>query len=292
MIGRVKGTNIQTQFKVIVDAPGTGFEFNMNSPQKLILGKSPYDVLPISIVYDNPWSSTRNITWELSDDSEATISYPTSSKKNDNITACEEGIVTLTATVEFRLGGTYTKSIQVIIEKPSIDILVNGTSVKEITVAYGDSIDLTIEPNYPKASVLSGYEITLDNDNVTIESNGKNTSNGLGYTITGISPGVAIATVAPTDSSESPFTFKITVPGISVVSSTVDGNIVLSVQATDVEINSDEIVWSSDNSDIATVDEFGNVTPVADGMVTFTANVNGMTAQLTLNFEGISEITP
>lgn len=197
MIGRVKGTNIQTQFKVIVDAPGTGFEFNMNSPQKLILGKSPYDVLPISIVYDNPWSSARNITWELSDDSEATISYPTSSKKNDNITACEEGIVTLTATVEFRLGGTYTKSIQIIIEKPSIDILVNGTSVKEITVAYGDSIDLTIEPNYPKASVLSGYEITLDNDNVTIESNGKNTSNGLGYTITGISPGVAIATVAP-----------------------------------------------------------------------------------------------
>lgn len=72
----------------------------------------------------------------------------------------------------------------------------------------------------------------------------------------------------------------------------MDGNIVLSVQATDVEINSDEIVWSSDNPDIATVDEFGNVTPVADGMVTFTANVNGMTAQLTLNFEGISEITP
>lgn len=290
--GKIKGTNISTQFKVIVDAPGTGFEFNMESPQTLIIEKSPYDVLAIGIIYDNPWSSARNITWELSDTSKASLSYPDSSKINANVTALQPGVVTLKATVQFRFGGTYTKTMQIIIKGPEINVMVGDTIVKEITVNQGETVDFVVEPNYPKLSANDGYEISINNNNVSVAGNGKNTPYGLGYSVTGLTPGVTMATITPTDTAVKPITVKFTVPGISIIPSTSDdGTIKLALQATAVSVAGD-VEWSSEDPDIATVDEFGNVTPVANGTATFTAAVDGMTAQLTLNFEGLPEVPP
>lgn len=288
--GKVKGTNIQTQFKVIVDAPGTGFHLSKSSPQTLVLGKSPNDVLSLGITYDNPWSSARNITWELSDDTMASISYPSEPKTNANIKALKTGTVTLTVTVEFRFGGTFTKTMQIEIEEPRIDVLSNGVPVKEIIVNKGESVDISIEPNYPKDSADTGYVVTLSNENVTFVGNGKNSAYGLGYTVTGVSAGETIATITPTDTDMPPFTITIKVPGIAIVPSSEGDSIKLSLQATEVSVTGD-VEWSSSDPDVATVDEFGNVTPVANGTATFTAAVDGMIAQLTLNFEGLPEIS-
>lgn len=283
VVGKVKGTDVTKTFKVIVDAPSTGISFSVDSPQTMVLGKT--EELFVSVNYDNPFATARNITWELSDESKADIEYLQESKKNIKITAKEPGEIELKVEVRFRAGGTYSETMKIKIEEPRIDVLVDGQSITEIILNKGETIDFVVEPNYPKESANDGYQISMDNNNVDVVGSGNNTANGIGYTATALNSGVTVLTIAPTDPDTKPFTVKITVPGFSIVAiNTDDGNVQLSLQGTEVYVP-DSVIWVSGDESVATIDTDGIVHPVSNGTVTITAIAGSQTAQINLNIQ-------
>lgn len=284
VVGKIKGTDVSATFKVIVDAEGTGISISHESPQTIVLGKSPYDVLDVGVTYDNPFSSARSITWKLSDESKAKIEYPQNSNKNVRIVGKNVGRTTLSVEVVFRYGGTYTDEIELIIEEPRIDILVDGKPTTELTLESGKELEFIVEPNYPKQSANDGYEISTNNNNVSVRGSGNNTANGLGYIATALNPGVTILTITPTDPDVAPFTITITIPGISIITTNTDDGVQLSVLATGVS-TSGSVIWVSGDESIATVDSSGMLHPVSNGVVTITAIVGDKTAQITLNID-------
>lgn len=285
VIGRVKGTSVQTTFKVAVDAPGTGFTLTKDTPPLLIIGKEPYDETTVGIVFDNVLSSARSITWTVSDDSIVELSYLSIfDKRNVIVTALAPGRVTLTAEVTFRKGGTYTQSIDIIVEEPRIDVLVDGESVTEITIEQGNTVKIAVEPNYLKGSADEGFEITQSNINIIAFEGLGTTTNGYRYKLTANAPGETILTITPTNSEVSPTTIKVIVPGLSIVANNVDGGVQLSLAATGVN-PPDSVIWVSGDESIATVDSDGMLRPVSSGTVAVTAIAGSQTAQITLNVE-------
>jgi hypothetical protein len=213
--GTVKGTDITATFKVAVDSEGTGFTFSQTSPQKLILGKSNNNTTSIAIENNNPFSMAKNVKWTLTDDSIVDMRAINSSKTQVVLTAKQVGTTTLKAEVEYYWGGTYSQEIEIVVEAPRIDILVDGEVTDTINIAVGETKGFLVEPNYKKDSADDGYQSSSYDPSIILLDGdvSKNSVNGLYYTVTGVAEGTQAITFTPTDTTCSPVTLTINVGG-------------------------------------------------------------------------------
>lgn len=211
--GRVKGTNITASFKVVVDAPGTGVSLTKQGSQTLVLGIDPS--FNIGVEFDNMLSTTKNINWSLSDESKATLDI-SNNKKEVTVMALEAGTVTLTVEAEFRVGGKFSDSIEITIEEPRIDILVNDTNISAMNLNKGGSQIFVFQPNCskesygPLACTFDDYDKHIISINSVPEYN---TAKGWAFEVVGLTPGTTTIAVNPTSSLFGPIYITVTVSG-------------------------------------------------------------------------------
>lgn len=288
--GTVVGTNIKTSFKVIVESTGTGFKFVPDKIEPLVINKAPNNTTSIAIESLNPMSVIKDITWTAEDDSIIEVTKIAGNAKVVNVTALSVGTTKLTAEVTYRRGGTFKESIDIVVESPRIDILVDGTAVDEIHIEKGQVKDFVVEPNYPKDSVNSGYSFANGSYCKIVGNTENNTANGLGFTITGVEDGTEEITFTPTDPNCPPKTIRVVVGSgihksinLSLDTEYVDeenGTIKLKVETENID---DEVILTSLNEDVATIDNNGIIKVLKSGKVTIQATADGITKTIDID---------
>ncbi len=209
-------------------------------------------------------ATNKEVIWTSNDTTIVTVD------DNGNVTAISEGTVTITATsVENdQMNSTSTITVEAsIIEVTEIQII-SATS----SIAIGDIGKITISIVPENATNKEVTWSSSDTTIATVDDNGN---------ITAINEGTVAITVA---SVEDP---QITVStDITIVASIIE---VTEIQIVDVtspieigdigKINisilpenatNKEVTWSSSDTNIATVDNNGNITPINEGTVTLT----------------------
>ncbi len=206
------------------------------------------------------------VTWKSSDDNILTV------ESNGSIRAINQGFATVTATSTL---GNFTD--QFLVEVFS-SVPVTGVELNDgdFAMSDGDSKQLSYTISPPDASVKSVTWASSNSDVATVSANGKITANGVG---------TAEITVTTADGG---FTDKITVTvnpvdvtGISLNISSYegytnrDGGAVLLIATVEPDnATNNNIMWSSNNQDIATVDGMGLVSFLANGNVQITATTD------------------
>lgn len=279
--GTVKGTSIRTSFKVVVDSKSTGFKFSQSSPYTLVLGKTNNDTVSISIINNNPFSMAKSIKWNIEDESIVEASHNTGSNKEITLKAKALGSTKISATVEYYWGGEFTEEMEILVESPRIDVLVDGTPVDEIHLNVGETKGFLVEPNYKKDSANSGYSFSSGSFVNIVADSSKNSPNGLYFDATGVTEGTEEITFTPSDTTCPPKTIRI------IVGSGIHKSITLTLNKNE-ETNTIQVVantenitepvqFSSLNEEIATIDENGNLTILQTGTVTIKVTAEGIT---------------
>ena len=183
--------------------------------------------------------------------------------------------------------------IKIIIENPVTSITLNA---EQLTMEYGTKEQLTATVA-PDDADDPGLTWTSDNEEVaTVDENGL---------VTAVSVGEANITATAVDGSGVTATCKVTVTPKLVTSVildeselTIEKNFTEQLTATVAPDDADNLslTWTSDNEEVATVDENGLVTAVGEGTATITATANdgsGVSAScvVTVTFiDGIADI--
>ena len=183
--------------------------------------------------------------------------------------------------------------IKIIIENPVTSITLNA---EQLTMEYGTKEQLTATVA-PDDADDPGLTWTSDNEEVaTVDENGL---------VTAVSVGEANITATAVDGSGVTATCKVTVTPKLVTSVildeselTIEKGFTAQLNATVAPDDADNLglTWTSDNEEVATVDENGLVTAVGEGTATITATANdgsGVSAScvVTVTFiDGIADI--
>ena len=198
--------------------------------------------------------------WKSSDESIATV--------NDDgvVTGLKEGQVTITVTSSNGISATCI--VNVVAETVNVNKIVLNPNNISLKVGDTDQIVSKVEPE--NATERDLVWSSSDSSIVTVDENG---------VIKGLKPGTATITVKTKDGKVSS-TCKITVEAIKVSEIVLNlnemplkvgksGQLVATVKpdnATDKEV-----IWTTSDSSIATVDENGKVTGIKEGTVTIAA---------------------
>ncbi len=208
-------------------------------------------------------ASNQSVVWTSSDPTIVTVDT------DGTITGISEGTATITATT---VDGNFSDETTVTVTEPIISVtgITLGTQTEDIVI--GEILDLTETISPSNASNQSVVWTSSDPTIVTVDSDG---------TITGISEGTATITVTTADGSFSAETIVgVTEPIILVTGVTLDkSNIVLDINELAVLVamvqpnnaTEQEVIWSSSDPTIATVDSDGNVLALMLGTATITA---------------------
>lgn len=240
-----------------------------------------------TITPDN--ATNKNVTWSSSDDAIATVDA------NGLVTAIAAGEAIITVTTE---DGGLTAECVVTVERivvPVISISLNKTT---LSLTEGDTETLIASINPDNA----------DNKNITWSSNDEAiatvSANGL---ITAIAAGEATITVTTEDggfTAECIVTVNaLTIPVADITLNeanadmTVGQTLQLAAIITPDNATNKNVIWSSGNEAIATVDANGLVTGISEGTVIITAtSENGLEAsceitvsQTTVGIEDVNE---
>jgi len=250
--------------------PATG---TLNAGQTLQLTATPKDGSGNTL--------SRSVTWSSSNDAVATVD------QTGFVTAVSEGTATITATSE---GTSGTAAITVNDQVSTVEVTPSTNGVN-----LGATVQLTATVKGATGNVLT-RTVTWATSNgavATVDASGL---------VTGASEGTATIT-ATADGVDGTATVTVSVPvnTVDVTPATSQVNVSATVQltATPKDINGNPIVrpvtWSSSDDAVATVDQAGLVTGVAEGTVTITATSGGVdgTAAVTVNDPVTTvEVTP
>ncbi len=210
-------------------------------------------------------ASDKTVTWSSSNTDIATVNSA------GVVTGVAVGTVTITATANdgSDVIGTATITVEPIL-------------VTDITVSPATATVITSETEQLTVSVLpanaTDKTVTWSSDNTDVATVDET---GL---VSAVSPGSAIITATATDGSDIVGTTEITVENQEVTDITVspetrtilvEDDLQMSRSVTPSNATDRTVTWSSDNSDVATVDaSTGLVTGVSVGTVTITATAN------------------
>ena len=231
-------------------------------------------------------ADNRTVSWTSDNEEVATVD------ENGLVTAVSVGEANITATAVDGSGVTATCKVtvspklvtSVILDESELTIKKSFTTQLTATVAPDDADNL-------------GLTWTSDNEEVAIVD-----ENGL---VTAVSAGKANITATAVDGSGVTATCKVTVTPKLVTSVildeselTIEKNFTEQLTATVAPDDADNLslTWTSDNEEVATVDENGLVTAVGEGTATITATANdgsGVAAScvVTVTFiDGIADI--
>lgn len=207
-------------------------------------------------------ATNQNISWSSSDESVAKVA-------DGVVTALNVGTATITVTTE---DGNKTATCNVTVTAPAAPIEVTGISIKTATeIAIGGTETLAV--TYTPADANTGKEVTWSSSDAsiaTVDANGK---------VTGLKAGTA--TITATSKTKSSITAScavtvkaVPVTGVAITPSTatiqINGTTTLSYSVSPSDATDKTVSWSSDNTNVATVDANGKVTGVAEGTATIT----------------------
>lgn len=203
-------------------------------------------------------TDTTPITWKSSNEAVATVD------SNGKVTAVGVGTATITATC-----GTYSDTSTVTVDNPLKGLKLDKTAE---TVARGGVVQLTATKNPTDTTDTNPITWKSSNEAVaTVDSNGKVTAVGIGN--------AAITATCGTHTTE-PFNITVNAPLVGITMNKKEAGIdkaetvQLSVTKNPVDTtDSENVVWTSSNSDIASVDNNGLVTGKALGKTTITAKI-------------------
>lgn len=233
------------------------------------------------------------VKWSVSDTSVATID------QNGLLTALKEGTVKVICEVNEVKGELdVTVNPPQPVEPTEIKLYVNGEFVENggtITITEFDSAQLTFEYLPNDVPVLEGVDVSSGNEYTLSVSED--------YVITALVPGQTYLVVCSTYADlEASYNVVIPEKHFLPESVTVTGNIneilagqTLTVSATVLpERASDEVVWSSSDESVATVDQNGVVTGVKVGTATIiatTKEVETVKGEFTVTIKEAPEVT-
>ena len=205
-----------------------------------------------------PTASNKNVTWSSSNTNVATVD------QNGKVTPKANGTTTITVRTN---DGNYTASAQVTVKTKVTGITVSPTSAT-INMGETKTFTATISPSTASNKTVNW---TSSNTNVaTVDSNGKVTPKANGTT-------TITATSAENSSIKASATVtvqtKVTGVTISPTSATINMGETKTFTATisPSTASNKNVNWTSSNTNVATVDSTGKVTPKANGTATITA---------------------
>ena len=198
-----------------------------------------------------------SVTWSSEDTAIATVGL------DGTVTALANGKTTITAT-----NGLASTSCEVTVFTRLIGLAIQGDDTRTMTV--GNSVKLGVTMTPVDADDFEGVEwSSSDSDVVTVDAEG---------TVKAVSGGEATVTAKAVTSTGDVFSDSITVvvQSISLDRSSLTLGVGESqtIAATTWPADAD-VTWESSNQDVATVDNEGKVSALANGSVTITAR-NGL----------------
>ena len=242
---------------ITVDAPLKSISLNKN---QTTIEKGKSETLNVNY---NPIDTTdsRDVTWSSDNESVATVD------ENGKVTAIGKGAATITATV-----GKKTAACTVEVSVPLTGISMNK---EETTIHAGESETLNI--TYDPKDTTDDKTVTWTSSNekiATVDADGA---------VTAHAPGTATIT-AKVGSFSAKCSITVDAPLKSI---SLDKNSILLEKGENETLHisyqpsnttdSTDVTWSSDNENVATVDENGTVTAINEGAATITATVEDKT---------------
>ena len=213
-------------------------------------------------------ATNRELVWSSSDSSVATVD------SKGVIKGIKSGTVTITAkTKDGKVVGTTTITVKVTPTPPPTPKVITSLSFAQdnISIKKGNTLGLVVEVEPAELSNTKLTWTSSDSSIVKVDENGK---------ITGIKEGTATITVTSPNGKKATCTVNVTVDTIEVE------KITLIPDKTTLEINETgqitaiiepenatnrELVWSSSDPSIVTVDSNGVIKGIKEGTVTITA---------------------
>lgn len=224
------------------------------SPSQVSLNAGETTQLSASFTPDLPLPAS----WSSSDESIATVD------QNGKVTAVSGGTATIRASVGAQSAACTVTVIvptaSVTLDKHSLTININETAILTATVLPSDATNKTIT-------------WTSSDNSVVNVSNGK---------LTPVKAGTATITASNGDKSDTcSVTVTANAKSVTLNKSAASISVGNSVELTAIVIPAqlqNDVVWSSSDESVATVDQNGKITAVSGGTATITATVGGKSA--------------
>ena len=222
------------------------------APDKAVMYVGDTKNLTVEFTPSN--ATNKNVTWKSSDEAVATV-------VDGVVTAVGKGTATITVTTE---DGGFTATCEITVKIPVSSVTLNPTST---ALVVGDTKQLTasVEPENADDSTVvwssSNAKVT------TVDQNGLVTAVGVGTTTITATAGDKSATCTVTVTAK-PVPIKRIALSDAAVS--VGRTIQLEPVFTPADTTQRDVIWTSSDRTIATVDANGRVRGVAEGKVTIT----------------------
>ena len=199
-------------------------------------------------------ATNKTVTWASSDPAVATV-------ENGVVTAVGKGTATITVTTA---DGGYTATCEVTVKLPVSAVTLNETSTA-LVVDDTKQLNATVEPANADDSTVTWKS---GNTNVaTVDQTGKVTAVGVGTTTITATAGGKSATCTVTVTAKP---VPIEAIALSNAAVSVGRTIQLEPVFTPADTTQRDVIWTSSDRTIATVDENGRVRGLAEGKVTIT----------------------
>ena len=249
-------------------------------PSEIELAKGETSA-PLEVTFEPAdTDDSREVTWSSDNEAVATVD------ENGAVTAVAGGTATITATV-----GEFTAECKVTVVSPLESITLSADRTTD-NLEAGDTVNLTV--GYNPADTTDDKAVTWsssDEDVATVDENG---------VVTAVAGGTATITATSAANANITATCDIRVlkhtTGISLNQSemsllkgeTSEQQLTVTFEPADTD-DSTEVTWSSDNTDVAVVDDQGYVTAIGEGtaVITATAVDGGFTASCTVTVNEI-----
>ncbi len=212
-------------------------------------------------------ATNQNVTWSSSAESVATVA-------NGVVTGVSEGTATITVTTQ---DGNFTDTCVVTVEEK----VVTPTTVP-VTGVTLDKETVTVKEEETETLVATVMPENATNKNITWSSNNESVATVANGVVTGLSAGTATITVTTQDGSftdtcvvtveEAVLSVKVT--GIELDKTELKmqvsekTNLVATIKPTNA--TNKEVVWTSSNTDVATISENGIIEALKTGKTTIT----------------------
>ena len=222
------------------------------APDKAVMYVGDTKNLTVEFTPSN--ATNKNVTWKSSDEAVATV-------VDGVVTAIGKGTATITVTTE---DGGYTATCEVTVKLPVSAVTLNETSTA-LVVGNTKQLTATVAPANADDSTVTWKS---GNTNVaTVDQTGKVTAVGVGTTTITATAGGKSATCTVTVTAK-PVPIKRIALSDAAVS--VGRTIQLEPVFTPADTTQRDVIWTSSDRTIATVDANGRVRGVAEGKVTIT----------------------
>ena len=258
----VNGHSATCNIKVLIHTTG----ISLGSEELQLVKGQVSD--PIEVTYDpENTDDSKDLTWTSSDDTVATVD------ENGVVTAVGGGTATITATLNADESIYAECVVTVSVPLESISVEADGDTD---SLEVGDTVKLAVGYNPADTTDEKGVTWTSSNEDVaTVDENGM---------VTAVAGGIATITATSVANADITATcdIKILKHTESITLSQVEDMILMKNESSDpvtVTFNpadtddSKTVTWTSSDDTVATVDENGVVTGVAEGTATITATV-------------------